>query len=469
MSAKENILIVDDDLNSLQMVEQFLKLKKYEVTPCLTFSDAKREFKPGAFSAAVLDYYMPDTTGLEMMLKLRAEDPDMPVIILTGERDIKIAVEAMKHGAFNYILKPVDPDELYSALENAIKTRNLIKENRELKHDLKSRYKFDSIIGGSGRMMDVYDLTNRSSKVRSTTLITGETGCGKELIARAIHYNSDRAEKPFIRVNCAAVPETLLEAELFGIDKNVATGVDARIGKFEAAHGGTIFLDEIGDMALPTQAKVLRAMQEREIERVGSHTARKVDIRIIAATNRDLEKAIEAKEFRSDLYYRLNVLVIHLPPLRERREDIPELVEHFLKKFCSENGAAQKTISPEVLSALTEYSWPGNVRELENTIERATVMCDGGTVELSHLPVNIRYRDQAAQAEASPAVGVNCSDLEKAVEDFERRIITAALEKNDWRQNRAAAGLNITERSMWYKIKKLGIEVKKEREGEEQE
>ncbi|MBI5815392.1 MAG: sigma-54-dependent Fis family transcriptional regulator [Nitrospinae bacterium] len=466
MTVKENILVVDDDLNSLQVVEQFLKLKKYEVTPCLTFGDAKREFSPGLFDAAILDYYMPDTTGLDMMRQLRETDPDLPVIILTGERDIKIAVEAMKQGAFNYILKPVDPDELYSALENAVRTGKLVRENRELKHDLKTRYKFGSIVGASGKMMDVYDMTARAARVRSTVLITGETGSGKELIARAIHYNSDRAEKPFVRVNCAAVPETLLEAELFGIEKNVATGVDARMGKFEAANGGTIFLDEIGDMAMPTQAKILRAMQEREVERVGSHTPRKVDIRIIAATNRDLARAIEEKEFRLDLFYRLNVLVIHLPPLRERKEDIPELVEHFVKRFCDENCAALKKLAPETLSALMAYPWPGNVRELENTIERSVVMCDGDTIAVEHLPAAIRHNAGAtATAHVPPAADVR--DLDRAVEEFERGIILSALERNDWRQNKAAADLNVTERSMWYKIKKLGIEVKKEKEGEE--
>ena len=241
-------------------------------------------FTVGRFSCAVLDYYMPDTTGVEMMKAFREIDPGLPVIILTGAQEIRLAVEAIKAGAFAYQVKPVDPDELYANLANAVKGRTLADENQQLKLDLEKKYRFDSMVGGSGRMREVYNLTARAAKVRSNVLITGETGCGKELIARAIHYSSDRKNNAFIRVNCAAMPEGLLEAELFGIEKNVASGVDARIGKFEAADGGTIFLDEIGDMKISTQAKVLRALQEREIERVGSSTPKKVNIRIIAAT-----------------------------------------------------------------------------------------------------------------------------------------------------------------------------------------
>jgi two-component system NtrC family response regulator len=459
---KESILVVDDDFSALQMVEQFLKLKKYDTVSCLTFRDAKKELAPdGRFSAVVLDYFMPDTTGLEMMREIHLVDPELPVIILTGSRDVKIAVESIKQGAFHYLVKPVDPDELYHALENAIKTRKLIHENRRLKSDLKTRYKFDSIIGGSGRMMDVFDVMSRAARVRSTVLIMGETGSGKELIARAIHYNSDRAGKPFIGVNCAAMPETLLEAELFGIEKSVATGVSERIGKFESANGGTLFLDEIGDMTLTTQTKVLRAIQEREIDRVGSSHPRKVDIRIIAATHRDLARAMEAKEFRQDLFYRLNVIVVALPPLRDRREDIPAMVEHFLARFCAENNLPLKSLAPETLERLMEYDWPGNVRELENTIERAVALYDGAVIGVDGLPLHVRSRPASAAIESAPSFDEPVHDLDKAVEEFERRIILSALERANWRQNRAAAELGVTERSMWYKIKKLGIEIKK--------
>ncbi|VAX23814.1 Response regulator of zinc sigma-54-dependent two-component system [hydrothermal vent metagenome] len=460
MSAKEKILIVDDDINSLNMVQKYLELKeRYEVTPCLTFSDALNELGKENFTACVLDYFMPDTTGLKMMKRIHETDPEMPVIILTASGDIRLAIETIKEGAHNYLTKPVDPDELYLNLDRAISARNLASENKRLKLDLKNKYKFDTIIGSAGRMMDVFDLTMRAASVRSTVLITGETGAGKELIAKAIHYNSGRSEKPFIKVNCSAITETMLEAELFGIDKNVATGVDARIGKFEAADTGTIFLDEIGDMSPATQAKVLRALQEREIERVGSHQARKVNIRIIAATNIDLERAMDEGDFRRDLFYRLNVIVVDIPPLRERKEDIPALTEFFIQKVCDENRLAVKKVDQKVMERLMSHSWPGNVRELENTIERSVVMCDGDTLKIENLPMILSERESAI----SVSFMNQSSDLDNAVAEFERKLILDALERNSWRQNRAANELGVTERSMWYKIKKLGIDAKRSR------
>ena len=298
------------------------------------------------------------------------------------------------------------------------------------------------------------------ANVRSTVLITGPTGAGKELIAKAIHYNSARAGRPFIRVNCSAIPDSMLEAELFGIEKHVATGVDARIGKFEAADTGTIFLDEIGDMTPPTQAKVLRAMQEREIERVGSHTPRKIDIRINAATNRDLAKAMEEGTFRRDLFHRLNVIVIPLPPLADRREDIPELIEHFIEKHCDENGLKPKTIQPGDAEKLKNMPWPGNVRELGNVIERAVVLSDSDTLKIDVIP---QETAQAPTADIDVERGP-VDDLEEAVKSYERKLILEALDRNDWRQNRAAAELGISERSMWYKIKKLDIDSRKSRD-----
>ena len=453
----KTVLVVDDDISTLKMVEQFLALKKYDVTPCLTYRDATKEMAEGKFDAAILDYFMPDTTGLEMMKAFHQIDPAMPVIILTAARDIKIAVTAIKEGAFNYQVKPVDPDELYGNLSNAIETKRLTTENLRLKNDLTERHRFDSIIGSSGKMNEVYDMTARASKVKSTVLITGETGSGKELVAKAVHYNSDRKDGPFIRVNCAATPEGLLEAELFGIEKNVATGVDARMGKFEAANGGTIFLDEIGDMPLATQAKVLRVMQEREVERIGSHEPTKINIRILAATHKDLEKAIEEGVFRNDLYYRLNVLVIHLPALKERKEDIYELAEHFVKKLSGENGISAKTLGSAVREKLLAYDWPGNVRELENCIERALVVSDGGEINPASLPVSVRTHSPAFFSMPDEPVG----NLEDAVAEFEKIQIMASLERNGWRQNKAAEEMGVTERSMWYKIKKYGIDTKK--------
>jgi DNA-binding NtrC family response regulator len=424
----------------------------------LTPKDAVREMAEGRFSAAVLDYYMPDANGVELMGRLRGVDPNLPVIILTAAQDIKLAVSAIKEGAYTYLVKPVDPDELYANLDGALRTHALSEENRRLKSELANRYRFDSIIGSSAKMMGVYELTHKASRVRSTALILGETGVGKELIAKAIHYNSDRAEKPFVRVNCAAMPESMLEAELFGIDKNVATGVDARLGKFEAADGGTLFLDEIGDMSLTTQAKVLRAMQEREIERVGSNESRKVDIRILAATHRDLPTMIEEGAFRPDLFYRLNVLVVTIPPLRERKEDIPDLATHFIEKVRKANNLPLRRLSVSAMEALTAYDWPGNVRELENRVERATVVADDEIVDVVDLPRSASRSGGESPFFAMPDEPVG--DLEEAVGEFEKGIILAALERNGFRQNKAAAELGVTERSMWYKIKKYGIDPK---------
>jgi DNA-binding NtrC family response regulator len=459
MSDKERILVVDDDLNTLKMVESFLTLKKYQAVTCLTFRDAQKELTGGGFDAAVIDYFMPNVTGLEMMKAFHQTDPDLPVIVLTASRDVKVAVTMIQEGAFNYMIKPVDPDELYANLDKAFSVRRLIRENRELKWGLKDRYKFGHIIGFSGRMREALELTARAANTRSNTLILGETGSGKELIAKAVHYNSARAGGPFIGVNCSALAESLLEAELFGIEKNVATGVDARMGKFEAAHGGSIFLDEVGDMSPAIQAKVLRVIQEREVERVGSHTPRKVDIRIIAATNRDLDAAVAQDKFRKDLFYRLNVLVIPLPPLRDRLEDVPELCDHFLAKYCAENQTPPKKISPGAMNILLAHGWPGNVRELENAIERAVALCDGAIVSPSHLPSRVM---DAAGPPPDPEDGESgAGGLESKVNEFERGLILDALEKSGWRQNKAAAMLGVSERSIWYKIKKLGIQTGK--------
>ncbi|MDH5637463.1 MAG: sigma-54 dependent transcriptional regulator [Nitrospinota bacterium] len=459
MAEKERILVVDDDLNTLKMVESFLALKKYQVVTCLTFRDAMKEIDAGEFDAAVIDYFMPNTTGLEMMKAFHATDPDLPVIVLTASRDIKVAVNMIKEGAFNYLIKPVDPDELYVNLDNAFVNRRLKRENKKLKLDLKDRYKFDHIVGDSGRMREVFDLTARASKVRSNALIIGETGVGKELVAKAIHFNSDRCGGPFIGVNCSALAESLLEAELFGIEKNVATGVDARMGKFEAADGGSLFLDEVGDMSPSIQAKVLRAIQEREVERVGSHTPRKVNIRIIAATNRDLEAAVDQETFRKDLFYRLNVLVIPIPPLRLRKQDISPLCDHFLAKFCAENKMEVKNISIEAAKILMSHPWPGNVRELENTMERAVILCDEKTITPTHLPDNLAAASILLEGGAD---GDDCADLEQMVSKFEKGVILDALEKCAGRQNKAAQMLGVSERSMWYKIKKLGIQISKD-------
>lgn len=450
------ILTVDDDINILKSIEDLLSLKKYKVFPHLTTGDALRNLEEIKPDCAVIDYFMPDATGIELMRKLHEKIPGLPVIILTASREVSTAIEAIKEGAYHYLVKPVQPDELFSTIDKIVEQIKLKKENRRLREELSTKYRFDSIIGKSGALKEVFEILLRAIKTKSTVLITGESGTGKELIARAIHYSSSRKDGPFIKVNCAAIPESMLEAELFGIEKNVATGVGQRAGKFEMADGGSIFLDEIGDMSTAMQAKVLRVLQERELERIGSHQVKMVDIRVIAATHNDLPRAIEEKEFREDLFYRLNVFHVHMPGLARRKEDIPLLVEHFIEKYCAQNDMPLKKIDAGATDVLMEMPWPGNIRELENTIERAVGICDGDLITTKDF--DHHFQTSSETSEEPRASGNNLDDK---VADFERKIIIDTLERNRWKQNKAAQELGISERSMWYKIKKLGINIKK--------
>lgn len=452
------VITVDDDINIIKSLEELLKLKKYRVFGHITCGDALRNFGEIKPDFAIIDYYMPDMTGVELMKKFHEKKPELPVIVLTASREVQTVIEVIREGAFHYLTKPVQPDELFNSIDKIVQQVRLKLENRRLRNELSDRYQFDNIIGRSGPLRDVFDILDRAIKTKSTILITGGSGTGKELIARAIHYNSNRSEGPFIKVNCAAIPESMLEAELFGIEKNVATGVAPRAGKFEMADGGSIFLDEIGDMSPATQAKVLRVLQERELERIGSSLPKKVDIRVIAATNQELEKAIEEKKFREDLYYRLNVFKIHLPPLSERVEDIPLLAEHFVEKYCKINGMPLKKIEPPAMDYLCGRRWRGNIRELENAVERAVGISDTDSIGID----DFETRPGGRTAAAVEQVGAdNSKGLEDMVADFERKLITKYLEKNRWKQNKTAEELGISERSIWYKIKKLGIEAKK--------
>ncbi len=450
------ILTVDDDINILKSIEDLLSLKKYKVFPHLTSSDALRNFEEIKPDLAIIDYFMPDATGIELMRKLHEKTPGLPVIILTASREVSTAIEAIKEGAYHYLVKPVQPDELFGTIDKIVEQVKLKKENRQLREELSTKYRFDSIIGKSGALKEVFEILSRAIKTKSTVLITGESGTGKELIARAIHYSSGRKDGPFIKVNCAAIPESMLEAELFGIEKNVATGVGQRAGKFEMADGGSIFLDEIGDMSTAMQAKVLRVLQERELERIGSHRVKMVDIRVIAATHNDLPRSIEEKKFREDLFYRLNVFHVHMPELAKRKEDIPLLVEHFIEKYCAQNDMPLKKIDGSATDVLMEMPWPGNIRELENTIERAVGICDGDTITTKDFD---HHFQTSAEPGGEPRTAGN--NLDDKVAEFERKIIIDTLERNRWKQNKAAQELGISERSMWYKIKKLGINIKK--------
>jgi DNA-binding NtrC family response regulator len=376
--------------------------------------------------------------------------------MMTAYGSVKTAVEAMKLGAVDYVTKPFDQEELKLVIQSALERKRLADENRYLKEELISRYRFDNIVGNCSRMQELYRIIQKAAASRATALILGESGTGKELVARALHYNSPRRNKPFIAICCGALPQELLESELFGHEKGAFTGAVAqKPGRFELADGGTLFLDEIGDLSLSLQVKLLRVLQEREFVRVGGTKTIKVDVRVIAATNKNLSEAVTAGTFRSDLYYRLQVIQIHLPPLRERQEDIPLLTEHFLIKYCKENEVGVNSVSSEAMELLMNYHWPGNVRELENAIEGAVVMVDdSGIITPDLLPATVRSAKQSLQPVAALQQGGSLDDV---VEATEKRLLLEALAATNWNQTRCARNLGISFRSIRYKIKKYGI------------
>ena len=374
--------------------------------------------------------------------------------MMTAYGTVETAVSAMKEGAYDYLTKPIDLDELLLMVQRIEKEVGLDRENRALKEQLREKFKVDFIISTSRRLEEALNLAGRVAQSQATVLILGESGTGKELIARAIHYSSPRADKPFVKVNCATLPENLLESELFGHEKGAFTGAAARrVGRFEQADQGSIFLDEIGDLSPSLQMKLLRVLQEKEFERVGSNQTIKSDVRVIAATNRNLEESIKKGAFREDLYYRLNVVTISLPPLRERKEDIPLLVEHFLEKYNRENKKAVTSLSKEAKDLLLQYDYPGNVRELENFIERAVVLCRGDTLTVQDLPLNLRQ----SKAEAALGGARGGRNLPEALEEIERQWIVRALERSGGVQTKAAEELGISERVLRYKMKKYGL------------
>ena len=381
-------------------------------------------------------------------------------MILTAYGTVGTAVAAMKEGAYDYLTKPIELDELLLLIQRVEREIGLERENRELKEQLREKFKVDFIVSTSRRMEEALNLVKRVAQSPATVLILGESGTGKELIARAIHYSSLRKEKPFVKVNCAALPENLLESELFGHEKGAFTGAVARrIGRFEQADQGTIFLDEIGDLSPALQSKLLRVLQEKEFERVGSSQTIKVDVRVISATNRNLEEAIQKGTFREDLYYRFNVVTITLPPLRERKEDIPPLLEHFLKKYSRENNKAVVSVTKEAKDLLMNYNYPGNIRELENIIERAVVLCRGDTITKQDLPLNLQESEVEESLERARKSG---RSLPETLEEIERHRIAQALQKSGGVQTKAAEELGISERVLRYKMKKYKISEKNE-------
>lgn len=377
-NSNKTLLIVDDEPNIRRVLTAVFEKAGYRV---LTAENGRKALdvvssEPNV-RVMICDLIMPDLNGVEVLKSAKEINPQLSVVMITAHGTIKTAVDAMKLGAFDYITKPFDMDEIKLVVKNAAERSELLEENMHLKQELKSRYSFEGIIGSSSKMQEVFKIVERVANSNATVLIRGESGTGKELIARSIHYNSLRAAKPFVAVSCAALPETLLESELFGYEKGAFTGaVGQKVGRFELAHQGTLFLDEVPEISPAVQVKLLRVLQEREFERIGGTKTIKVDVRLIAATNRDLEQLVAEGHFRPDLYYRLQVIQIFLPPLRERTEDIPFLVQHFIEKYNKENGKSVKGVTDETMNLLMKYRWPGNVRELENVIERSVVLAD---------------------------------------------------------------------------------------------
>ena len=443
------ILVADDEPAQRELVGGFLRKHGFEVTLAADGRQALARFKQEPFDLVLTDQKMPDLSGLELLEGVRAITPEAAVMIMTAYGTIETAVSAIKAGAADYLTKPVNLDELLHRIHQVQERQRLLTENRELRDALVGRHRVDGIIGESGQMQEVLSLVRRVAPSDATVLIRGESGTGKELIAKAIHYASPRASGLLVKVNCAALPETLIESELFGHEKGAFTGaVSARKGRFELADGGSLFLDEIGDLPAPVQVKLLRVLQEREIERVGSSRPITVNVRLLAATHRNLESLVREGRFRDDLYYRINVVTVALPPLRERREDLPLFIDHFLRTFAAKNAKTIRGLSREARETLLRYDYPGNVRELENVIERAVVLTRDEVIGLADLPLTL------AEPAPEPEAGAG---LIAAVEGLERRMIREALAQANGTQTRAAELLGISERVLRYKLKKYGL------------
>ncbi len=451
MTPHERILVVDDEEQMRDLLVKVLERKGYQVSVCGNGADALAFLEREPVDLVVTDVRMPGLSGMEALRAIKELNPEIVVIIMTAFGSIDQAVQAVKEGAYDYINKPFKIDEMLLTIEKALEERRLRHEVSALRQELRTRYHFENLIGKSRAMQEIFGLIEQVAGSRSTVMVYGKSGTGKELVAKAIHYNSPRASRAFVAVNCAAIPAELLESELFGHEKGSFTGAIAtKVGKFELATGGSLFLDEVGSMRLDLQAKILRALQEREVERVGGTRTIKIDVRVIAATNRDLKKAVEEEAFREDLYYRLNVVPITLPDLKDRQEDIPLLANHFVQKFAQESNPAIREISKEAMAVLMSHAWPGNVRELENVIERAVTLGHGPAVLPTDLP---------------PHLAGGANPLERALareatlEDLERDYIAMILQRTKGHQIRAATILGIDRRTLYRKIRRYGLKL----------
>lgn len=452
------ILVIDDDDPGRDALTMLLRSAGYAVTSAANGASALDLIDREQYQVIVSDLFLPDKSGLDILQNVRKVSPVTEVIVVTGHASAQTAVRAMKEGAFDYITKPIDFDELKIVVSKALEKQKLLSENMYLRRQLQGRFEFNNIIGSSPAMNLVFERMKRIVKTDSAVLVSGESGTGKELVARALHFNGTRKERPFVAVNCSAIPETLLESELFGHVRGAFTGaIKDKPGKFEAANHGTIFLDEIGTLPLHLQAKLLRVLQEHEVERLGSNKTVKLHVRVISATNADLENMVKRGEFREDLYYRLNVIPLHLPPLRERQQDIMYLTAFFLEKQCRLMGRPPCTISKQALEVLEQYSWPGNVRELENLIERMIALTDATVITLDDVPVKIIGEKPAGEALNVKMAGDGV-DLVATISRIERSLISQALESAGGVKAKAAALLGINRTTLVEKIKRLKME-----------
>ncbi|HEX6893784.1 MAG TPA: sigma-54 dependent transcriptional regulator [Bryobacteraceae bacterium] len=447
---KATVLVVEDEEKLRRVVELQLKGAGYDVEQAGTAEGALK--LADRADVILTDLRLPGESGLDLLGTLRRQDSRTPVIVMTAFGSIETAVEAMKAGAVDFLPKPFSLDHLMTVVEKALEVKNLRNENRELRAELSQRYEFDNIIGRSDAMREIFATIERVAPTRATVLLCGESGVGKDMIARAIHHHSPRTDRPFVKINCTALPENLMESELFGYEKGAFTGANTtKPGKFEQADTGTVFLDEIGDVPGSIQVKLLRILQEREFERLGSNKTRHIDVRVLAATNVDLRAALEQGTFREDLYYRLNVLPINIPPLRDRKEDIPFLANHFVRKFRKDLGSRVESISDGAMERLMSYPWPGNVRELENVVERSMVLASGPVLDAADVKLDMAPKARAAAVDSFLPEGMT-------LDQFEQSIIKEALNRASGNKSQAARLLGLTRNALRYRLSQMGIE-----------
>lgn len=448
---KANILTIEDDPLQRKLIKENLEEEKFIVFEAATGKEALNIIAESPIDIAIVDYKLEAETGIEVIKQMLEKNPLITPIMVTAFSNVENAVEALKMGAYDYIVKPIDFEKFLLVIERALERQRLQKEVLSLRSSLEEKFSSKNFVFSSPAMNEVMRMISKASKSNATVLISGETGTGKDLVAKTIHFSSVRKNEPYLAVNIPSLPETLIESELFGAEKGSFTGAHERkLGKFEAAAGGTLFLDEIGDLPFQLQVKLLRFLQEKEFYRLGSSTPKKSDVRIIAATNRNLEKLIEEENFRPDLYYRLNVIPIHVPPLRNRREDIPPLVDHFIRKYAEKEKKTIEEISAEAMNLLLHYSFPGNIRELENFIERAIVFCDGNHITSADLPLFLKEKKEEQLEQEG-------NSLTDEVRRLEIRKIKKALIENNGIKSKAAKALGITERMLSYKMKTYGL------------